>query len=187
MKTTKRIVSLLLVLIMALGMFTGCKKEATKSVKGDGKITVGVAQDATIPDYDTNALSVWLEEQTKLDIEWVYFASSSANYKQQITLMCTGGETLPDVLLGMSFGHYVVNQFGEDGYFMDLSELLKTNAPNYQDAMKKLTKKEQAFITQKAINTVDNKSVYAMPSYAIECIDDMQSMMYINKTLLDSV
>ena len=187
MKTTKRIVSLLLVLIMALGMFTGCKKEATKSVKGDGKITVGVAQDATIPDYDTNALSVWLEEQTGLDIEWVYFASSATNYKQQITLMCTGGETLPDVLLGMSFGHYVVNQFGEDGYFMDLSELIKTNAPNYNKALDELAKADKAFITQKSVNTVDNKSVFALPSYGIECIDDMQSMMYINKTWLDAV
>ena len=172
---------------MALGMFTGCKKEPTESVKGDGKITVGIAQDATIPDYDTNALTVWLEEKTGLEVEYVYFASTQANYKQQITLMCTGGEKLPDVLLGMSFGHYSVNQFGEDGYFMDLSKLLETNAPNYQEAMSKLTKKEQAFIKQKAINTVDNKSVYAMPSYAIEAIDDMQSMMYINKTWLDAV
>lgn len=187
MKTTKKIISILLVLIMALGMFTGCKKKATKSVQGDGKITVGIAQDSTIPDYDTNGLTVYLEEVTGLEIEFVYFANSSSNSSQQIALMCSGGETLPDVLLGITLGHYSVNQFGEDGYFADLSELLETNAPNYQKAMSKLPKAEQMYIQQKLVNTIDNKSIYAMPWYTVEAIDNMQSMMYINKTWLDVV
>jgi putative aldouronate transport system substrate-binding protein len=168
-------------------MFTGCKKEATKSVKGDGKVTVGIAQNATIPDYKTNAFTRYLEDVTGLEIEYVHFASGTGSYAQQVTLMCAGGEQLPDVFVGLSFGHYMVNQFGEDGYFIDLSELIETNAPNYQKAMEGLPKKDQAFIKQKMTNTVDGKSVYAMPSYAIECIDDMQSMMYINQKWLDAV
>ena len=187
MKNVKRIVSLLLVVIMALGMFTGCGKKASESVAGDGKITVGISQNATIPDYNTNALTRYLEEVTGLEIEWVYFASTSGNCAQQVTLMCAGGEKLPDVLLGMSFGHYLVNQFGEDGYLQDLSELIKTNAPNFQKALAGLPKEDQAYIKQKMINTVDGKSVYAMPSYGLECIDEMQSMMYINKKWLDAV
>lgn len=186
MKKARRIASLFLVLVMALGLFAGCGKE-TGSVKGDGKITVGVPLDATVPNYDENGLTKYLEEVTGLEIEWVHFASSDTNYKQQITLMCSGGEKLPDVLLGMSLGHYLVNQFGEDGYFIDLSELIETHAPNYKKAMEGLSKKEQAYIEQKMVNTVDGKSIYAMPSYAIECIDDMQSIMLINKNWLDAV
>ena len=186
MKKAKRITSLLLVLVMALGLFAGCGKK-TASVKGDGKITVGVPLDVTVPDYNENGLTKYLEEVTGLEIEWVPFASSDTTYKQQITLMCTCGEELPDVLLGMSLGHYLVNQFGEDGYFMDLSELIETNAPNYKKAMEGLSKKERAYIEQKMINTVDGKSIYAMPSYSIECIDDMQSIMHINKNWLEAV
>ena len=186
MKKARRIASLFLVLVMALGLFAGCGKE-TGSVKGDGKITVGVPLDATVPNYDENGLTKYLEEVTGLEIEWVHFASSDTNYKQQITLMCSGGEKLPDVLLGMSLGHYLVNQFGEDGYFIDLSELIESHAPNYKKAMESLSKKEQAYIQQKMVNTVDGKSIYAMPSYAISCIDDMQSIMLINKNWLDAV
>ena len=187
MRKEKRIISLLLVFVMALGLFTGCGNPTSESVKGDGKITVGISQNATIPDYNENALTRYLEEVTGLEIEWVYFSASSGNCAQQVTLMCAGGERLPDVLLGMGFGHYLVNQFGEDGYLQDLSELIKTNAPNYQKALKALPKEDQAFITQKMVNTVDGKSIYAMPSYGLECIDEMQSMMYINKTWLDAV
>ena len=186
MKKAKRIASLLLVLVMVLGLFAGCGKK-TASVKGDGKITVGIPQDVTIKDYDENGLTKYLEEVTGLEIEWKYYAGSVENYKQQLTLQTTSGETLPDVLLGMSLGHYIVNQFGEDGYFMDLSELMETNAPNYQKAMEGLSKKEQAYITQKMVNTVDGESIYAMPYYQISCVDNMQSMMHINKTWLDAV
>ena len=187
MKRMKKMLILLLCIIMVLPTFTACKKSATKSVKGDGKITVGVPQDVTIPDYDTNGLSVYLEDITGLDIEWIFFSSSSSSYAQQISLMCSGGEKLPDVLVGLSLGHYTVNQYGEDGYFIDLSELIETNAPNYKEALSKLTKYEQQYITQKGTNTIDGKSFYAMPSYGMEVIDCMQSMMYINKTWLDAV
>lgn len=188
MKQTKRIVSLLLVLVMTLSMFTGCKgKETEKSVQGDGKVTVGIMQDATIPDYDTNALTVYLEEVTGLDIEWEFFSSSLDNTKRQITLMCTGGEKLPDVFLGIRFGHYMVNQFGEDGYFIDLTELMEEYAPNYQKALSNLPKEQQEYVKDKLVNTVDG-CTYAMPTYdALEVPDYQQSMMYINKTWLDAV
>ena len=187
MKNFKRAISLTLCIVMILGVFTGCGKKDQASVKGDGKITVGVAQDVTVPDYDANGLSLYLEEVTGLDIEWIFFSSIASNYTQQISLMCTSGEKLSDVLLGMNFGHYTVNQFGEDGFFLDLSELIETHAPNYKKALSKLTKDEQQYITEKGTNTIDGKSFYAMPSYGMEVIDCMQSMMYINKTWLDKV
>lgn len=189
MKNMKRIVSLLLVLVMALTAFVGCgkdKKEETN--KGPRKLTVGVPQDATVPDYDTNGLTVYLEKATGIEIEWVYFASGAANYKQQLTLMCTGGEELPDVLIGFnSLGHYVVNQFGEDGFIQDLSPYIKDKAPNYQKAMAGLSKSMQQYVKEKGTNTVDGKSFYAMPSIGLECIDNMQSMVYINQTWLDAL
>ena len=187
MKQMKRIVSLLLTLIMVLGLFTGCKKEEAKVAKGDGKITVGLKQDTTIPDYDTNALTKYLEEVTGLEIKWEYFSSNEDNAKRQITLMCSGGEKLPDVFLGIQMGHYMVNQFGEDGYFIDLTELMEDYAPNYQKAMSQLSKEQQKYVKEKLVNTVDG-NIYAMPTYsAFTTVDDQQSMMYINKKWLDAV
>lgn len=189
MKNAKRIVSLLLVLVMALGLFTGCKKKDTASVAGDGKITVGIPGNATIPDLDTNGLSEYLEEATGLDIEWVEFASGASNYTQQITLMFTGGEELPDVLVGFDgLGHYTVNQYGEDGYIIDLSQLIEDGkAPNYSKALASLPEKTQKYVNEKGTNTVDGKSFFAMPTVTCPVIDDQQSMMYINQKWLDAV
>ena len=187
MKRVKKIVALLLCMAMMLSTFTGCKNNAEGSKKGDGKITVGVPQDVTIPDYDTNGLSVYLEKLTGLDIEWIFFSSTASNYAQQLSLMCTSGEKLPDVLLGMSLGHYTVNQYGEDGFFLDLSKLIETDAPNYKKALSKLTKEEQKYIKEKGTNTTDGKSIYALPSYGMEVVDCMQSMMYINQNWLTNL
>lgn len=188
MKSVKRVISLLLVIVMSLGIFTGCKEEKKEKEEGERVLTVGVPQDTTIPDYDKNALSLYLEKETGIDIKWVFFAGSASNYKQQLTLMCTGKEKLPDVLLGFTgLGHYVVNQFGEDGYIIDLRDLIDKYAVNYKKMMKDQPEKVQKYIEEKGTNT-NNGSFYAMPlNGAVAGNDWMQSMMYINQKWLDKV
>lgn len=188
MKNVKRVISLLLVIVMSLGIFTGCKGKEKETGAGDNVLTVGVPQDTTIPDYDTNALSLYLEEVTGIDIRWVYFANGAANYKQQLALMCTGKEELPDVLLGfVGLGHYVVNQYGEDGYFIDLRNLIDEYAVNYKKMMAEQPEKIQKYIEEKGTNTNDG-SFYAMPiNGAVRGTDWMQSIMYINQKWLDAV
>ena len=87
MKQTKRIISLLLVLVMALGLFAGCGKKEEEKVtnKGPRKLVIGLNQKATIPDYETNAYTLMLERETGIDIEFFFFASSADHYKQQLT------------------------------------------------------------------------------------------------------
>lgn len=184
MKQVKRFISLILVFTMALGIMTACGKDSNKK-KGDNVLTVGIPQDATIPDYDENALSRWLEAETGIDIEWVFFASGTADYTKQLTLMCSAGEELPDVLLGFNgFSHYTVNQLGEDGFIIDLSQLIEKHAPNYKKAISGLDKETQQYIKEKGTNTVDGKSFYAMPSLEMKYADNMQTLAYINQTWL---
>lgn len=189
MKNMKRIASLLLVVVMALSLFVGCGKTKTAGELGDGKIKVGIPGNVTIPDMNTNGLSVYLEEATGLDITWDEFASGAANYTQQITLMYTGGEELPDVMVGFDgMGHYTVNQFGEDGIFQDLSQLIADGkAPNYEKALKSLPEETQKFVKEKGTNTVNGNAFYSLPSVGVEAPDDMQSMIQINKKWLDNV
>ena len=188
MKSVKRIISLLLVLVMSLAFFTGCKEEKKEETSGDRVLTVGIPQNTTIPDYDKNALSLYLEEVTGIDVRWVFFSGNSSNYKQQLTLMCTGKEDLPDVLLGFTgLGHYVVNQFGEDGYIIDLRDLIDKYAVNYKKMLKEQPEKVQKYIEEKGTNT-NTGAFYAMPlNGAVAGNDWMQSMMYINQKWLNAV
>lgn len=182
----KKVVSLFLILVMSLGIFTGCglSKESKESKV---KLSVGIPQDATIPNYNENAFCKYLEEASGIDIEWVYFASSAASAQQQLTLMCTGGEKLPDVLLGFQgMGHYVVNQFGEDGFIVDLTDLIEKHGVNYQKQLEKLPKETREVLADKMVNT-NTGEIYSMPLVTCPAIDGRQSMVYINKTWLDNL
>jgi len=176
----KKVVSLFLILVMSLGVLVGCGP----SKDSKGKLSVGIPQDATIPNYNKNAFCMYLEEASGVDIEWVYFASSAASAQQQLTLMCTGGEKLPDVLLGFQgMGHYVVNQFGEDGFIVDLTDLIDKYGVNYKKQLENLPEETREVLAEKMVNT-NNGEIYSMPLVTCPAIDGRQSMVYINKTLV---
>lgn len=188
MKLTKRILSAFLLIVMVLGLFTGCKKKEGDG-KNDGKLTVGIPGNLNIPDIKTNALSVWIEEQTGLDLTWVEFAAGAANYKQQIALMCAGNETLPEVMVGFDgLGHYAVNQYGEDGFLLDLSGMIADGKfPNYTKAFNALDEKTRNYVLEKGTNTVDGTSFYSLPSIGTRCFDAAENVVYINKKWLERV
>jgi putative aldouronate transport system substrate-binding protein len=179
---SRKIVSIILIMLMSLGIFTGCGQK-----KSTGKLTVGIPQDSTIPNYNENAFCKYLEEASGVDIEWVYFASSAASAQQQLTLMCTGGEKLPDVLLGFQgMGHYVVNQFGEDGFIVDLTELIDKYGVNYKKQLEQLPEDTRKVVQKKMVNT-NTGEIYSLPLVSCPAIDGRQSLVYINQTWLDNL
>lgn len=191
MKQLKRIFSLSLILVMAMGLFVGCKPTGGGHPIGDGKITVGIPGNVTIPDMDKNGYTLWLEKETGMEIEWVEFASGSANYKQQITLMCSGNETLPEILVGFDgMGHYTANQLGEDGFVQDIKPLIDAGKlPTFKAQLEALPQKTRDFVISKGTNTSEDcaGAFFSLPTVVCESIDDQQSMIYINKTWLDRV
>lgn len=183
---TKRIISMLLVLILALGLLTGCgekKPDVEALPEGTVTLTVGIPQSASISDYDNNAFTKYLEEQSNVDIKFVYFSSSQTEYTQQLSLMCGANDTLPDVIVGFAFDHYTVNQYGEDGYFIDLTDYIEEYAPNYKKMLKVLDDETVEYLEEKGKNT-NNGAYYGMPRVLCEAPDDLQSMMYINQNWL---
>lgn len=185
MKNLKRMVSIFLVLIMVLGLFSGCGKKEESVAEGDRTLRVGIPQSSVVPDYDTNKFCVYLEEKTGIDIEWVYYNGS--NFKQQITLAMTAGDKMPDVFLGFQgFDLYFLNQLGEDGYCIDLTDLLENNAPNFQKAMSQLDEEFQTEIREKGTSPGTGE-FYAMPMVGGLMMDNLQSITWINKNWLDKV
>lgn len=182
----KRILSMALVVVMLLGSLVGCGKEETTS-QGDNTLVVGLPQVATVTDYNDNYFTTYLEEATGVDIEFEFFSSSGNEAKQQLTLMCNAQQKLPDVLVGFTdIGHYSANQFGEDGFFIDLTDLIDKYAVNYKEQLAKLPEDKQAYINEKGTNTITGE-IYGMPRVMPEAIDDRQSLMYINKAWLDTL
>ena len=50
--------------------------------------------------------------------------------------MASGSEKMPDVIWGFSgMNHYTMNQYGEDGYFLDLREYIEDYGTNYKNQL----------------------------------------------------
>ena len=79
--------------------FADVRKYGIGSTQWDGslplsttgeKLELGVAASGVVTDYDTNKLSLWLEEVTGLDLVFKVFAGSGSDMATQLGLMFTG-------------------------------------------------------------------------------------------------
>lgn len=182
---SKKIISMLLIFVMSLGLLTGCggKDEIPSETT---VLSIGIPQKATVTNYETNELTKLLESKANVDLEFVYFSSVQSEYKKQLALMCGANEELPDVIVGLDLGHYVMNQYGEDGYFLDLAKYIDKYGENYKKALDGLEDDIKTYVEEKSVNTT-NDAIYGLPRVVCTASDDLQSLMYINQTWLDKL
>lgn len=183
----KKIVSLLLAVVMMLLTFTGCGTKQTDVSGETVTLKVGIPQNSNVSDYENNALTRYLEESLNIKIKFSFFSSTGSEYTQQLALMCASNEELPDVLLGFrELGQYVIKQYGQDGYFQDLTDLIEKYGKNYNEQLSKLDKEMQTLIKERGTD-LETGGFYGMPVTGVSLPDDMQNMMYINETWLKAV
>ena len=85
-------------------------------------ITIGVKADAQTPDYYNNDFTRFLEEKTGVHLEFVLYSSDVTEACQQFAAQCAANEKLPDILYGFMTDRTWGYEFGEEGYFIDLTE-----------------------------------------------------------------
>lgn len=86
---------------------------------GSVKITIGIKDNTAVLDYHDNAYTKYLEENTGLDLDFVFFSSDKAEAQQQLNLMVAGKEKLPDIIFGI-VDETMANELGADGLLLDL-------------------------------------------------------------------
>ena len=189
----KKVLAMLLCLAMVMSLFTACGgkgNDATEN-KGDGdtkKITIGIPQDTkVIPNYDENAYTKWLEKESGYDIEFVLFNSSAADYKTQLaTAIINEDEDLPDILWGFKgLGSGVWSTYGEDGYFIDLTEYFEDKEGKAKPWWDRASKLPQGYVDMVLRRcTADDGGMYAFPRIEYTEIDTMDYMVFINQEWL---
>lgn len=189
----KRIMSIILICSMLMGIVVGCgsgeeSKKQGSSYNGEKvTLTVGLPMSANVTDFDDNAFTKYIEESLNMELEFVSFTTDASESAQQLALMVSAEEELPDVLWGFyGLSHYTAREFGEDGYFIDLTDLLDEWAPNYKEQYDKLSKEEKKRVDEKGVNP-SNGAIYGMPMVGTPVIDSMQNAMFINQTWLDKL
>lgn len=186
----KRVAALLLALIMSLGILVGCGGSNDDASEGDNVLTIGIPQSSVITSYTKdNGFTDYLKEKTGIEFKFRYFSNAPGEYRQQLALMCSANQKLPDILLGFNLDHYVMNQYGEDGYFLDLTDLIEKYAVNYKQALEKLKEDdpETAEYASEKVKDVNTGAIYGLPRIVPIATDSLQSLMHINKKWLDKL
>lgn len=182
----KRIISIALIISMVFAALVGCGKK--KTTQDANTLVVGLPMSADVSDYENNTLTKYVEESLGINLEFKLFSNTGDSYIKQISLTASANEELPDVFWGLQeMPIMTANALGDAGYFLDLTDLIDKYAPNYKAQYSKLTADEQARIQRKG--TSESGKFYSMPLMwsGEPLMDNLQNMIYINKTWLDTL
>lgn len=182
----KRLFTMLLCLILALSVLAGCSPNAgIQSGNNEGQVTltIGLAQNLLVEDYDTNAYTRWLEETTGYNIEFYYFPAGD-DAKTKLTTMLLNEEELPDILWGIDVGEDNYVEYGEDGYFLDLTEYMedKEKSAAFWERLEELDEEHQRMVIDAM--QADDGSYYGLARIEESLVDVIDCQMYINQEWL---
>ena len=193
MNNLKKMLALLLCAVMTLSLLAGCTggngdTEATGNgeLPEDVTLTIGIPQSSAVNDYDLNAYTLWLEEQTGYDLEFRLYQATSSDYKSQLSVSMVDGEELPDILMNFTLGSGVFNEYGEDGYFINLAPYFNDKegkAKVWWERYALLDEDYQESIWNEMIND-DGQSIYVFPTVETSVNDTMQFQPLINQEWL---
>lgn len=168
----KKVVSLLLAMVMALGVLCTAVAEAEKPT-----ITILMNVESSILDIETNAYTKHLEEQFNCNLDFVHLPASGAGDK--LSMMINSGETLPYVI------NYRLNlettwQYAQTGAIRPLTEYYSN--PEFNSNLVEAEKKVPGIF--KYITCPDGE-IYAIPEYQRELHSNVQNKLWINQTWID--
>ena len=201
----KLLVLMFIVVLLFTAVFTACggeQGESTKEPKSSESVdesqgdegpqetvtlTIGVPLNANVTSYTDNAFTQYLEEKANVKLEFVFFPGAGEDYVRQLTLMAAANQKMPDVLWQfLALDTNTRNDFGEEGYLMDLTDLIEKYAPDYKATLEKLDDHTRSRIKSRA--TAPDGGIYGMPlTWSEPMWDDLQDMLFINQEWLDTL
>lgn len=190
----RRSIILCAIVIVIPLLFISCSEQTSSSAKPElsppGQLplvqepvtlTAFVPSIGFIEDFSTNALYLWIEEQTNVKIEWI--ESSKVDAKNKLSVLLASGE-YPDIIFGAS-GSGLANQdiyrYGRQGIFIPLNNLIESHSYWLKDL----------FIAEpqyKDIITSPDGNIYGLPAVITDDYHmTMRQKFWINKRWLNTL
>ncbi len=209
----KNIIALVLCLVMIAAFMAACSNNsgelqtatsgtATKETVGANimddvpeglTLTIGIPLNSNVEDYDTNAYTLWLEEETGYNLEFVLYAPSNVDSTTQVVTQMVGGEKMPDLLLHMELSMEQRDEYGEDGFFVDLTEYLYDNDYMEQFCEYNFWGNYTKNVNGRMREHIDgallsyNDAMYSFPYIHAQPTDQVLGCAWINQTWLDKL
>lgn len=136
-------------------------------------------QNIEVGDWETNSFTKWYEERTNVKIEWQSLAGTGDEQRAAANAIIAGGD-LPDIFMGLSFRPAQLQLYGQQGLFVELSELIDTHGVEIKRVF-------EQYPTVRDTITANDGGIYMMPNVN-DCYHCKgSSKLWINKTWLDTL
>lgn len=165
-------------------------------------LTIGIPKNTNVLDYYDNYYTKWLEKMTGITLEFREYGYAAADYQKQLATEAAVPGQLPDILWNFGLGDSLLTQYGDDGYFVDISDYMEDEnkaAILHQklEEMKNDPNGDWAGTADRVWKVVyaDNSEnaedgdypIYGVPKINTSLVDNLDFIPYINTNWLKAV
>jgi putative aldouronate transport system substrate-binding protein len=148
-------------------------------VKKPVELSILVAQNANVEDYDNNKMTLYMEEKTGVDVKWIIVPSQDAI--SRVNLLLASQVDLPDVfMIPTGLTHEVISDMADQGLFLQLDDMIKKHAHWYAE------RRAQDPLLEKMMKLPDGHE-YSMPKVVLSEPNSMSRRAWINQKWLDTL
>ena len=154
---------------------------------GNGeKLVIGLQQNSFIESYesDKNWFTKYLEDKLGVKIEFYMLPSETTDFQTKMSLMATGSEMMPDII--MTFGNLtdvMIQDYGSKGVFIPLEDYLNNESISPHWAA---IPEEDKEVMLTAMTSADGH-VYGLAKYEPETWNLTPYRYFINEAWLDKL
>ena len=187
----RKALSLLLAAVLTLcgapAVIASAENEAPAFPFTDEKITftVMVPQTSVIEDWETNAMTLYIEEKTNIDLKFTHIVNDN-DFMDKLGLMIAGGgNDLPDIILYAGMDPQELLSWGKSGMIIPLNEYYEKDMYYLAESFKYCTIPIEECLRYM---TCTDGNIYALPYYGESTNNQFsQSRIMIYKPWLDKL
>jgi putative aldouronate transport system substrate-binding protein len=146
-------------------------------------IQVGIIQNATVEDYETNLLTKWYEEKGNFNLKFDFFPGSGSEARNKLEVMVASGGTLPEVLIGFSvLSDETILSYGTEGAIIPLNDYYDKWAYYIPQVLERVNNKD----LKQWLTSADG-NIYFIPKNNEQIGNLYHLRSWINKVWLDKL
>lgn len=170
----RKIISILLALILILSLAAPVLADETV------KLTIAIPDLVNVEDYNTNEMTLQIEEELGVDLEFIVYPST--DYETKLNLMINSGDTLPDIIFDnrSRFKSATIYAWAQEGALQPLTKYYQDPelSPNIHKTF------ETKLGDWRPMVMMPDGEIYQVPAYYQSVGNEQEAKLFIDMTIL---